>query len=391
MKKNLDQTSKILFNITILLILIVTILVSYCYINLKILKKEYPSINGYTYFEVASGSMSPKINKSDIIIVKKKSKYKKNDIISYKQNKSVITHRIVNIDKDKIITKGDANNNIDEQINKKNVIGKVIMTIPKGGTIKKTLRKGNVIITFLITLLIISIAYSYKDTKKKIDKKELKTYNLNTYLKQKINKERIIKWYYNHIEENKLIEILKVDILLIILLTLINTIPITLSRYDSTGIGNASTNIAFYLLKPDYNTTNIKLTTLTPSDTPYVYTFTVSNYDGNKRSEVDLEYTLKLITTTNLPLVYKLYKNEDYTSNNSTNLVTNNNTLVEKDADDTYFKYITLEKEYLYYNTPKQNTYTLLVYYTKASANFKYQNTVESIRVEIDSNQMVNN
>ena len=85
----------------------------------------------------------------------------------------------------------------------------------------------------------------------------------------------------------------------------------------------------------------------------------------------------------------KIYKNEDYSSNSSTNLVTNENTIVEKDEDGTYFKTITLSKEELYYSTPKTNNYTLLIYYTKESANAKYQNTIESIRIVVDSNQIV--
>ena len=170
-----------------------------------------------------------------------------------------------------------------------------------------------------------------------------------------------------------------------------STIPITLSRYMTTVVGTTSTNVAYYLLKPTYMTNNVKLTTLAPSDTPYVYTFSISNYDSNETSEVDLEYILKIITTTNLPLTYKLYKNEDYTSNSATNLVTNNNTVVAQDDDGTYFKTMTFNKEELYYNTPAINNYTLLIYYSTASANAIYQNTIESIRIVIDSNQIVDN
>ena len=106
---------------------------------------------------------------------------------------------------------------------------------------------------------------------------------------------------------------------------------------------------------------------------------------------MSLEYVLQIITTTNLPLTYKLYMNEDYTSNTATNLVTNNNTTVTADDDGTYFKYITLAKEELYYNTPKINNYTLLIYYLPESANAIYQNTIESVRIVIDSNQIVSN
>lgn len=379
--KNQDSLSRKISRILILIIILILVFITYSFIKTKYYKKGYTSIFGYAYFIVDSGSMSPKIKKNDLIIVKEKSKYKEKDIITYKENNNYITHRITRIDDNRLVTKGDANNNLDQVVYKKDVIGKLALIIPSGGLIKKIFVLPKVLIILLMTLLIISITISYKtkNVRSKV-KKPIKGLNPNIYIKKDITK---------NIDKKRFKGMLKVDLLVIIILLLISSIPVTLSRYDSLAIGKTSTNIAFYLLKPDYVTNNIKLTTLTPSDTPYVYTFSISNYDAVSTSEVDLEYTLKIVTTTNLPLTYKLYKNEDYTSNSSTNLVTNNNTTIEQDDDGTYFKYITLNKEEMYYTTPQKNNYTLLIYYTRESANAKYQNTIESIRIIIDSNQIV--
>ncbi len=103
----------------------------------------------------------------------------------------------------------------------------------------------------------------------------------------------------------------KINIFLIAFLIVIVLFPMALSKYETHTTGNVNSNIAFYLSKTDYKTKNIKLAELKPSSIPHVYTFDVGNTNGTKTSEVDIEYILKIVTTTNLPLRYQLYKNED--------------------------------------------------------------------------------
>ena len=93
----------------------------------------------YYALAIASGSMSPKIKKGDIVIVEKiKDKYqeiKEKDIIAYEYNGTIIVHRV-----EKIInlngiyyfyTKGDANNSLDNySIDQSMIIGVVRMNIP---------------------------------------------------------------------------------------------------------------------------------------------------------------------------------------------------------------------------------------------------------------------
>ena len=178
-------------------------------------------------------------------------------------------------------------------------------------------------------------------------------------------------------------------ILLIIIIGCLIIISKSLSKYENEVQTRVQSNIAFYLAKTDYMTRNIKLTDLKPSNTPYVYTFTVGNVDGNKRSEVDISYILSIITTTNIPLTYKLYMNEDYQSNDSTNLISSTNTEVARDEDGTYFQTFTFDEEELYYSTSKTNSYTLLVYYDLEDNDAKYQDTIESIRIVVDSSQII--
>lgn len=189
--------------------------------------------------------------------------------------------------------------------------------------------------------------------------------------------------------KKKFLLISKINLLVIILLILIKIMPVTLSKYQSSGIGNMNSNIAFYLLTADYLTQKIKLSDLTPSDNPYVYTFTVGNEKDSKTSEVDIEYILSIVTTTNLPLRYELYENSNYQDENAVNLINDSNTVIEKDEDGTYFQKFTFEKENLYFNNPSTNTYTLLVYFDKSNNDAKYQDVVEGLRIIVDSKQIM--
>lgn len=154
-------------------------------------------------------------------------------------------------------------------------------------------------------------------------------------------------------------------------------------------IGKASANIAFYLLNDTYQQETMKLQNLSPRSEPYIYNFTVSNQKGERVSDVDLKYTLKLKSTTNLPLRYKLYMNEDYRDSDATNLVTESTTTIEPDEDGTYFLIVTLPSEELIYSSPKTNSYTLLIYFDEVYTDAKYQDTIESIRIIINSQQMI--
>lgn len=189
--------------------------------------------------------------------------------------------------------------------------------------------------------------------------------------------------------KKKFLLISKINLLVILLLILIKIMPVTLSKYQSSGIGNMNSNIAFYLLTVDYLTQRIKLSDLTPSDNPYVYTFTVGNEKDSKTSEVDIEYILSIVTTTNLPLRYELYENSNYQDENAVNLINDSNTVIEKDEDGAYFQKFTFEKENLYFNNPSTNTYTLLVYFDKSNNDAKYQDTVEGLRIIVDSKQII--
>ena len=151
----------------ILLILLVTLCL-YTFLMTDILKKDYANVFGYTYFVVSTGSMSGTIEANDIIIVKVTKDVKKDDVITYKDSSgSMVTHRVVEILGNKVITKGDVNNSEDDPINKNKVVGKVKVVISPSFILKA-------IAIFIILFIFLALVNFDKVFKKYIVKEDNK-------------------------------------------------------------------------------------------------------------------------------------------------------------------------------------------------------------------------
>lgn len=109
----------------ILFIILIFILIFVVYLKFIVRVKNI-EVFGYNFFIVKTGSMEPNISVGEFIIVKKQKEYKKNEIITYKEDEVFITHRIIEKDGNTYITKGDSNNEKDLEIKKENVIGKIV-------------------------------------------------------------------------------------------------------------------------------------------------------------------------------------------------------------------------------------------------------------------------
>lgn len=129
--------------------------------QVKIQKKDYANLFGYSLFEVATGSMSPTIEVGDVVITKLTKEVNANDIIVYMDGKDIITHRLIEKNGDKIITRGDANNSEDKPIEEKMIIGEVVKIIPQLGTWQQILSSPEVLVLIVILILILSVIYAY--------------------------------------------------------------------------------------------------------------------------------------------------------------------------------------------------------------------------------------
>lgn len=171
----------------------------------------------------------------------------------------------------------------------------------------------------------------------------------------------------------------------LILITLI--IVSTFSRYDSNASSTADVQTALYLLNENYNSINIEMGTMTPRDEAYTYTFSISNNDGRNRTETNLEYELSIKTTTNLPLEYELYLNQNYKDQSAVNIIKTNE--IMQDGDGTYFRDITTDKKNFGFQIDETNIYTLVVYFDSEYNDINYQNIIESIEVNVSSKQII--
>ena len=161
---------------------------------------------------------------------------------------------------------------------------------------------------------------------------------------------------------------------------------LVLSKYESIANSYANVEIAFYLLKEDYKTMTINLAELLPQNNAYVFDFSIGNQDGIEMAEVDLEYELSLRTTTNLPLTFELYMNENYTDAGATNIIKENN--IAADEQGTYFRKMTTEKQYLSYKEGVTNLYQLVVYFPANYDQENYQDIIELLEITVNAQQV---
>ena len=171
MVKIFNKMMQIFINVLVFIITVFILLILYSLIMIKVFDKKYAPVMGITCFEVASASMAPSINVKDLIIVKITNDIDKGDVITYISDGDYITHRVTDIDNDVIYTKGDANNTEDFSIGYDDLLGKVILVIPKGGIIRDILFTPKIIISVIIFLILFSLCFSYipKTKRKKIE------------------------------------------------------------------------------------------------------------------------------------------------------------------------------------------------------------------------------
>lgn len=146
----MKNRSGLIKTIAYLILTFIVGIVIYSFISTQILKKDYTNIFGYTYYSVATGSMKPVISPNDLIFVKITKNVSKGDIVTFKDSGSIVTHRLIDINNNKYITKGDANNTSDTGINKNDIIGKVVYVITPD-----VIFKGIVVILIFIIFIVI--------------------------------------------------------------------------------------------------------------------------------------------------------------------------------------------------------------------------------------------
>lgn len=173
---------KILSIICIIILLPVLFVNSVILINSWIHPDKIPSFFGWKPFIVLSGSMESEIYSGDIVVVKEvdKENLKVNDVIAFKNDDIVITHRIVEIVKEngttKYITKGDNNNTQDKDyVLPENVEGLYQFKVSNLGNLAMFIQTptGMLVCLSIPILLLILVQVSENAKNKKYIKEEV--------------------------------------------------------------------------------------------------------------------------------------------------------------------------------------------------------------------------
>jgi signal peptidase len=118
----------------------------------RIVGNAMPMPFGVGLSVILSGSMEPTLSVNDLVVVKAADSYTVDDIVVYQSGSTLVIHRIVDIQGDVYITKGDANNTADEPIGLAVIKGKEVFSVPFVGLIVRLLQ------TTLGKLVVIALA-----------------------------------------------------------------------------------------------------------------------------------------------------------------------------------------------------------------------------------------
>lgn len=161
------------------------------------------------------------------------------------------------------------------------------------------------------------------------------------------------------------------------------------ASYYSKVKFSANIDKAIYLIDVGQMSFNIDSSKIMPSNTAYAYNFSVSNFNSEGVSEIDIEYDIRVVTTTNLPLSFELYKNEDYKDEGATNLLKSAD--IKRDSDGAWYRiYDTATMNQLLYQNKTTDIYTLVVNFPEVyNNNLEYADCIENIEIYINSRQII--
>ena len=173
-KKTISIIIGHILNILLLIVFILIMIGIYYIVQIKVFQNDYANLFGYTFFEVATGSMSGTIEVGDVVIVKITKDVNKGEVIVYKEGDNFITHRLVEKDGNHLVAKGDANNSEDKPITEDQILGRVIYMLPKLGVWRKIFLLPEIIGLILLLLFLLGIVVQFISKNDKANKEDEK-------------------------------------------------------------------------------------------------------------------------------------------------------------------------------------------------------------------------
>ena len=175
------------------------------------------------------------------------------------------------------------------------------------------------------------------------------------------------------------------SILLIVTLVSLGKMNFTQARYESETEVSVEPTLAFFIVDVENTSGQIKLDGIIPRTEPYLFTFQVSNFTATEHANVDLTYSIEIITTTNMHLNFKIYK-----GNGTTDEIDSDTTTT--DVNGVYYRHLVInDVSVMNYSQNVTDTYTLWVEFPTSNMNMPdaYAGIIDLVDVKINAEQVV--
>ncbi|MBR1817760.1 MAG: hypothetical protein IJ772_02810 [Bacilli bacterium] len=190
----------------------------------------------------------------------------------------------------------------------------------------------------------------------------------------------------NKIDTQKFFHYLLPTMIFIIVISILAASRITQARYETDTNARVLPSIAFFVVGVESQNKQIKLESIVPRTEPYLYSFEVSNFNDSKKANVDLTYSIEIITTTNMPLNYKVYKG----TVNGDEIVDED--FITTDENGVYYRHFKIDGvSEMNYQERVTDTYILWVEFPLQYKNnpIDYAGIIDLVDIKINAEQVV--
>ena len=194
--------------------------------------------------------------------------------------------------------------------------------------------------------------------------------------------------FFKNFDKKKFLLVSKLIFILVAIVLITNISGKTYTRYESEADISANANVAFFVVEQGLYENHIYIDGLVPSSQPKYYRFYVTNVKDEKRADVDLTYTIKFETTTNLPLQYEIIRNQTFEETH-TNIITS--TTQRQDENDVYYKvYNTTGSRSFSHTQDEVDEYVMKVVFPLSEKDKPdaYQGVIEMFSIIINASQV---
>lgn len=173
--KNLITCPAVRYPLLIILSIFIGIS-SYALNASNLLGNRFPMPFGYGFSTILTGSMEPYLAAGDLVVIKEQESYVVGDVVAYQSGNIGIVHRLIQIDGDIAITKGDANNAEDEAISLASIRGKIIYSVPMiGNWIIHLKSPVSIFVMILFAIFLVELSFRTNNEKNDTEAEQLKS------------------------------------------------------------------------------------------------------------------------------------------------------------------------------------------------------------------------